>query len=294
VRQLAIVSGKGGTGKTSIAAVFAELSKRSVLADCDVDAPNLHIFLHPVVISRETFKGLKVATKDEDKCVKCGLCAQNCRFDAINKDFEIDPLACEGCGVCSYVCPEKAVTMVDRDSGEVFISKTRFGLMAHARLDPGEETTGKLVTVVRNNAKKIAEENDADLVIIDGPPGIGCPVIATIGGTDLVLAVTEPTLTGLHDLTRVLGVADHFGVPSVVCINKADINPTMTERISKYCEENGKPVVGVIPYDKTVVKALVEGKSLLSYPKSPALREIRGMWIRVLDVLGLNRGSPIA
>ena len=232
-----MISGKGGTGKTSITAAFASLAKNAVLADCDVDAADLHLILKPSIKKTIGFHGLKIASIDKDQCIDCKKCHTSCRFDAIDEEINLIKESCEGCGVCAYVCPVDAISMVDRDSGFAYVSETRFGPMAHAVLKTAEEASGKLVTVVRNNAKMLAEEKEKDIIIIDGPPGIGCPVISSITGVDLVLIVTEPTLSAIHDLERILGVAHHFGIPAVVCINKFDINHENTEKIEQYCKK---------------------------------------------------------
>ena len=184
MKQITVLSGKGGTGKTTITASFAVLAKNAVVADCDVDAPDLHMLLHPQIIRTQEFKGSKLAAIDESKCVKCGLCREKCRFDAIIENFSVDTFSCEGCGVCTIVCPVNAITLTERISGHAYISKTRYGFMAHAMLIPGEANSGKLVTLVRQNAKVLAEKEDSDLIMIDGPPGIGCPVIASVTGVD--------------------------------------------------------------------------------------------------------------
>ena len=236
MKQLTVISGKGGTGKTTIAAAFASLAKDAVIADCDVDAADMHLILKPEILETIDFTGLDVASIDESLCIKCGKCKDACRFDAISDDITINIYECEGCGVCEYVCPERAVSMIKRKAGDAYISKTRFGPMAHARLGIGEEASGKLVSFVRNNAKTLAEKHKKDMIIIDGPPGTGCAVIASIAGVDMVVVVTEPSVSGIHDLERVLGVAGHFNIPAVVCINKYDINIENTEKIEELLE----------------------------------------------------------
>ena len=228
MKQIVILSGKGGTGKTTVAASFAALSKNAVFADCDVDASNLHLLLNPEIIETIDFKGLELATIDSEKCIRCELCVENCRFDAI-KDFSIDPVHCEGCGVCEFVCPNDAIIMVERVCGHAYISNTRFGPMSHARLDPGMENSGKLVSLVRRNAKRLAENGGQDLILVDGPPGIGCPAIASLAEIDYGLLVIEPTLSGIHDLKRALLLLEHFSVEPLVCINKYDLNENNTE-----------------------------------------------------------------
>ncbi len=287
MKQITILSGKGGTGKTTITASFAALSKNKVLADCDVDAPNLHLLLKPKVIEKQEFKGLKLAVIDETECIQCGKCEESCRFDAI-KEFQVDPILCEGCAVCAYVCPVEAIEMMERISGYAFISNTRYGLMAHARLNPGEENSGKLVTLVRNNAKRIAEKKGLNLIINDGPPGIGCPVIASISGIDLGLVIVEPTLSGIHDLERAVGLLDHFQVQALVCINKYDINMKNTLEIAEFCRSRNLELVGKIPFDPVVTEAMAQGEPVVAYsPDSTASKSITEVWKRVNTYLNL-------
>jgi MinD superfamily P-loop ATPase len=281
MKQLTVISGKGGTGKTSITAAFATLAKNAVFADCDVDAADLHLILKPTVIKTMDFHGLKFASLDKEKCTECKKCFEHCRFDAIGKELNIIKESCEGCGVCEYICPVNAISMVYRDSGFSYISKTRFGPMVHAMLKTAEEASGKLVTVVRNNARTLVEEKNKDLIIIDGPPGIGCPVIASISGVDLVLIVTEPTLSAIHDLERILDVADHFKIPAVVCINKCDINLENIEKIEHYCKSNNIDIVGQLPYDTVVTEAMIHEKTVVEYSKSSCSDMIRNMWDNV-------------
>jgi len=278
MKQITVISGKGGTGKTSVTAAFASLADNAVLADCDVDAADLHLILKPEIKKTMGFHGLKIASIDKEKCIDCKKCYENCRFDAIDEEINIIGGSCEGCGVCEYVCPVDAITMVDRDSGFAYISETRFGPMAHAVLKTAEEASGKLVTVVRENAKKIAEEKNKDLIIIDGPPGIGCPVISAISGVDLVLIVTEPTLSAIHDLERILGVAHHFNIPAIVCINKYDINKDNTEKIEQYCKNNDIQVVEKLPYDTVVTEAMVHEKNVIEYSNGVLSDKISNMW----------------
>ncbi len=278
MKQLTVISGKGGTGKTSITAAFASLAKNAVFADCDVDAADLHLILKPNVKKTIGFQGLKIASVNKEICNECKKCYEHCRFDAIDEDINIIKESCEGCGVCEYVCPENAISMVDRDSGFSYISETRFGPMAHAMLKTAEEASGKLVTVVRNNAKTLAEEKKKGLIVIDGPPGIGCPVIASISGVDLVLIVTEPTLSAIHDLERILGVAYHFNIPAVVCINKYDINLNNTEKIEQYCKSYNIDVVGKLPYDTVVTEAMIQQKNVIEYSNSNFSHMIIDMW----------------
>jgi len=280
------LSGKGGTGKTTITASFAVLARNVVVADCDVDAPDLHMLLHPSIVKTQEFKGSKLAVIDESECTECGLCREKCRFDAITEHFEVDPFACEGCGVCTIVCPVNAITLTERVSGHAYVSKTKYGFMAHAMLSPGEANSGKLVTLVRQNAKILAEREKSDLIIIDGSPGIGCPVIASVTGVDAGLVVTEPTMSGIHDLERALQLLKHFSVLPFVCVNMHDINEENTEKIVSFCKENSIDVVGKIPFNPVVTKAMVNGNSIVEYAaESDVAKGIVKMWEKILSVL---------
>jgi MinD superfamily P-loop ATPase len=288
MKQITVLSGKGGTGKTSVTASFTALARSLVIADCDVDAPNLHLLLNPTIVETQEFKGSQVAVIDDAKCVQCGKCEEACRFHAIH-DLVIDPVLCEGCGVCAYLCPTDAITLDVRLDGYAFISKTKYGPMAHARLNPGQENSGKLVTLVRQNARRIAEKEKADLVLIDGPPGIGCPVIASITGVDAGLIVVEPTLSGIHDLERALSLLNHFTILPLVCVNKADLNTENTARIIAFCEERAIHVVGRIPFDPLVTKAMVAGKPVVEHaPTSRVSNKIKNAWKRLLAVLNTS------
>ncbi len=285
-KQLVVLSGKGGTGKTSLVAALATFVPDKVLADCDVDAADLHLVLDPKRKHREPFVSGKEARIAPERCSACGLCMEHCRFDAVHMArynggrsvYAVDHLACEGCGLCARVCTSGAVDMLDAERGEWFVSDTRHGPLVHARLNIGGENSGKLVTVVRNQALALAQETGAGLVLVDGPPGIGCPVIASVTGADLVLAVTEPTVSGAHDLERAADLVRGFGLPLAVCINKSDLNPDMAERISDLCAARGFPVVGELDYDIAVVRAQVEGKSIVEYGPSVVADQIRKMW----------------
>ncbi|MFC1957801.1 ATP-binding protein, partial [Chloroflexota bacterium] len=227
MKEVVVLSGKGGTGKTSIVGSFAALAKNKVLVDCDVDAADLHLLLSPSIKEGNEFWSGEVAVIDEENCTQCGLCQELCRFKAI-ADFKVDPISCEGCGLCSHVCPAEAVIMKENLSGHWFVSDTRYGPLIHARLGIAQENSGKLVAQVRQQARQLAEKDGFDCIISDGPPGIGCPVISSLSGVDLALLVTEPTLSGMHDLERVLGVCHHFGIQPLICINKYDINEDNT------------------------------------------------------------------
>jgi MinD superfamily P-loop ATPase len=289
MKQLTILSGKGGTGKTTITASFAVLTKNAVVADCDVDAPDLHLLLHPKVIQTQEFTGSKVAFIDETKCTKCGLCQGQCRFCAINEGISIDRIACEGCGVCAMACPANAITLVEKIAGNAYISKTNYGFMSHALLNPGESNSGKLVTLVRQNAKILAARENSALIIIDGSPGIGCPVIASISGVDACLIVTEPTLSGIHDLERVLQLLKHFNVKPFVCVNMYNINTDNTNKIVSFCKEKEIDVVGTIVFSPEVTQAMVKGKSIVEYsPESIVAKEIMSMWKKLSAFLNFS------
>ena len=287
MKEVVILSGKGGTGKTCIGASFATLARNKVMADADVDAANLYILLEPTIRWRESFSGGSTAFIDKDKCIECDECFNLCRYHAIHSDYVVDPVDCEGCGVCAHFCPAEAIEMRENISGEWFISDTPYGPFVHAKLGIAEENSGKLVTIVRHNARLIAEDRGLDLIIIDGPPGIGCPVISAVTGTDLVLIVTEPTLSGLHDMQRVAELAKHFSIPAVVCINKHDLNPEMSDKIQEYCRKTGVRLLGMIPYDPIVSKALVEKRIIVEYSNGSVSDEIEKLWIGLEDMLGL-------
>ena len=292
MKEIVVISGKGGTGKTSIAAAFACLAESPVVADCDVDAADLFLVLEPTILKEEKFSGGNMAKIRQEKCTGCGTCMEVCRFDAVVEDeqlekgrFSIDPVACEGCGVCSYFCPECAIDFSPVVNGVWFVSDTRVGPMVHAKLGIAEENSGKLVTLVRSEAQKIAQANGHDYLIVDGSPGIGCPVIASITGADFVVIVTEPTVAGEHDLDRVHQLTSHFGIPAAVCINKADINPEMTERIIAQSRRKGITVAGQIRYDKAFTRAQVEKQTVLEYTDSAVADDIKKVWSCILNQL---------
>jgi len=289
VKELVVISGKGGTGKTSLVASFATLAKRAVLADCDVDAADLYLILEPNIQKREAFYGGKVAVIQPDQCSGCGLCMEKCRFDAIIEKeqsvFSVDPIACEGCGVCYYICPDDAIRMVETKAGEWFISETRYGPMVHAKLGIAAENSGKLVTVVRTNARQIASEQELDFIIVDGSPGTGCPVISSITGADLVLVVTEPTMSGHHDLARVVDLTTHFKIPTLVCVNKWDINPSVCHTIQNWSEQHGVEVAGKIGYDSIVTKAQIARKSIVEFGNGKISSDIKKLWERIEEKL---------
>ncbi|MFQ3549911.1 MAG: ATP-binding protein [Armatimonadota bacterium] len=291
IKELVVISGKGGTGKTSVVASFASLATEKVLVDCDVDAADLHLILEPQIEKREDFSGGNQARIIQNECIKCGKCADVCRYDAVkfqDAKYSIDPVMCEGCGVCAYFCPAKAIDFSPQVNGEWYISETRHGKIVHAKLSIAQENSGKLVTLIRTQAKQIAEETNKSLIIIDGSPGIGCPVIASITGASMVLVVTEPTLSGLHDLERVCSLAKHFNIPTMVSINKYDINNQIANEIRTYCKNNNIELVGDIRYDPEVTKAQIQGKSIVEYALSPAGEDICNIWKNINAKLEQN------
>ena len=283
MRQVLFLSGKGGTGKTSLAAAFAVLAKNKVLADCDVDAANLHLLLDPHVVAEGDFEGSKEAVRDASSCTQCGRCREVCRFSAISESFEIDPYLCEGCGACVTACPVSAITLEPRISGRWFNAETKWGPLASAELHPGEETSGKLVMQVKRNMQTLAESSAAEWAIVDGSPGIGCPVIASVSGVDAVILVTEPTLSGMHDLERILGVINHFRIPSYLVINKSDLSSDLTERLEHFAAEKALPVLGSVPYDRAVPDRLIEGRSVVEDEGSPAGAAMRKIFKNFME-----------
>lgn len=278
MKQIVVISGKGGTGKSVLTASFASLAKNKVMVDCDVDAADLHLLLHPEVKERHEFRSGKTAKLDKKLCKKCGKCIAVCRFEAIHDDLAIDPVSCEGCGLCSLICPAGAIAMKENVAGEWFVSDTKYGPFIHAKLGIAEENSGKLVSKIRQVAKEMAERERLDYVIIDGPPGIGCPVIASLSGVDCALVVTEPTLSGLHDASRVIEVAEHFKVPARLVVNKYDLNEEMTGEIEKYCGSNGVRVIGKIGFDKAIVESMVAGETIVEHCDGAVKEEILRIW----------------
>lgn len=283
--EIAIVSGKGGTGKTTLSAAFVAIAGDIVMADCDVDAPDLHILLQPDVIQTDEFISSKIADINEEACTNCGLCEEACRFDAAHPP-DINPIACEGCGVCEFVCPEKAITMHDNVSGHSFKSKTRYGSMSHAKLLPGEGNSGKLVTHVRTQGLEFAKKEGKEIILIDGSPGIGCPVIATVAGLKLGVVVTEPSLSGIHDMKRVLELIKRFNVKATVVINKFDINLENTEDIEQFCKSNNVEILGKIPFDRIMTKSMIAGKTLPEFaPDHEITKLMMNMWARIEEIV---------
>ena len=261
-KQVTVISGKGGTGKSSIIASLAYLLKdEALLADADVDAADLYLIYPPEIRSKTEYKGLKIALINEELCVKCGLCRDSCRFGAITNKIKIDNFMCEGCGLCYHICPEKAITMNDRISGHYMVSSTRIGTMVHARLLPGEESSGLLVAEVRKKAKEIAKLEGKKVILVDGSPGIGCPVISSLTGSDLAIIVTEPTISGIHDLERILELLKQFRIPGYVVVNKYDINEEMSTKIENLCEDRNQ-VIARIPYNPIFNEAMIQKLSV--------------------------------
>ncbi|MFP4040818.1 MAG: ATP-binding protein, partial [Desulfosudaceae bacterium] len=288
MKELTIISGKGGTGKTSITASFAALAKNKVIVDADVDAADLHLVIPPEVKTTTDFAGGSIAVIDPERCTECGDCRERCRFDAISPDFVVDKIACEGCGVCVYFCPAGAIDFPQQICGQWFVSDTDYGTMIHARLGIAEENSGLLVSLLRNKAREMGEAEGRELLLVDGPPGIGCPVISSLTGSGAVLVITEPSLSGLHDLKRVNELARFLKVPAMACINKWDINPDMSENIREYARESDMVYAGDIPYDKDMTAAMVARTCLVKFSDGPAAGAIRSVWKNVARFMDLK------
>jgi len=282
MKELVVLSGKGGTGKTSLTAAFAALSENRILCDADVDASDLHLLMAPDIKSSMDFQGGGVAVINPDKCSQCGICLDLCRFGAIKDSFEVDQIECEGCGVCVDFCPEQAIDFPTKVCGKWYISNTRFGPMVHARLGIAEENSGKLVALVRQEAKKIAESKNMNFIITDGPPGIGCPVIASLGGASAVLIVTEPTVSGLHDMDRVAELVEYFKIPGMVCVNKYDLNHDKALEIENLAKKRNMPVLERIPFDPIFTKSMIQGKTIVEYnSKSETCKAVKNIWNQI-------------
>ena len=299
MKEIVVISGKGGTGKTSIVAAFAALAGTKILADCDVDAADLHLVLNPEIEQRRDFSGGKKAEILRDECITCDRCIEECRFEAIaypasgDRDVPVvNPIFCEGCGVCVRVCPAQAISFGPAVNGEWYISSTNYGPMVHARLGMAEGNSGKLVTQIRQESRDIAERDGLEYIIVDGSPGVGCPVIASITGADLVLVVTEPTLSGQHDLLRVAQLTGHFRIPTVVCVNKWDLNPDITGQIEREAEEHGVKTAGRIRYDSAITEAQIRKTSVVEYTDSAVSNDIKAVWQNVLSTLGERGMTP--
>lgn len=289
IREIVIVSGKGGTGKTSLAAAFAALAKNGILCDADVDAADLHLLMQPEVKERTDFMGGSKAVINPDLCTGCGTCRTLCRFDAISDRYEVDPIRCEGCGVCVDFCPEQAIDFPVQRCGEWYISATRFGPMVHARLGIAEENSGRLVSLVRKETRQLAEERGLELILTDGPPGIGCPVIAAIGGATALVIVVEPTVSGIHDMERVVDLAAHFRVPGMVIVNKYDLNVEMTETIEQLAVKRNLVVLGRVPFDPVFTRSMVQGQTLFEYgEETPTRQVVRDIWAKIISSPSMN------
>ncbi len=279
MEEIVVISGKGGTGKTTLTASFAVLAEGdAVMADADVDAANLSLLLTPEQLESHQFIASSVAVLDRECCTECGLCRELCRFEAISEDYRIDPLSCEGCTVCSRACPEEAIAMNEVVSGHWFLSQTPYGKLVHARLGIAEENSGRLVTLVRNQARELAKGEQKRFLLTDGPPGIGCPVIASLSGATKALIVTEPTISGIHDLKRVLLVCRQFEVPPAVCINRCDLDKENTRAIEDYCAAESVEVAAKIPFYREITEALVKARPVVSYTSGPAAGDIARLW----------------
>ncbi len=287
MKELLILSGKGGTGKTTLTGALASLCSNKLLADCDVDAADLHIILSPEKGERHDFISGVKAVVITDKCTGCGTCYDICQYDAIimNETARVDDFSCEGCGVCAHFCPEEAIELEPNHCGYWYVSQTRFGTLVHAELKPGEENSGKLVSLVKQKAREQAEELGNPIILVDGPPGIGCPVISAFSGTDLVVAVTEPTKSGLHDLKRVVELAKHFKVPVGVVINKWDLNPEVTKKTEEFCKDSGLTIFGNIPFDREVINALIAKKTVIEFKDCKAAKSIANIWLQIQKTL---------
>ncbi|MHB9129676.1 MAG: ATP-binding protein [Armatimonadota bacterium] len=297
MQEIVIISGKGGTGKTSVTAALATLAENMVLVDCDVDAADLHLILTPTVLETHEFHGGKTARIEPERCTRCGECVAVCRFGAVTEHYQptadsnyptlwaIDPVACEGCGVCAHFCPQQAIVFEDALNGHWYRSETRVGPMVHARLGVAEENSGKLVTLIRREARALAETQGHNLILVDGPPGIGCPVIASLSGADHVVIVTEPTVSGVHDMERVVSLASHFKVPVSVIINKADLNREKAVEIVTYALAHGAGVLGEIPYDPVITQAQLVSQSVIEFGENLASDALRTIWTRLQQTL---------
>jgi MinD superfamily P-loop ATPase len=282
MKEIVVLSGKGGTGKTSIVGSLAAIAESKVLADCDVDAADLHLLLNPSVRQENEFWSGYIASIDQQKCTQCGLCEEQCRFDAI-ENFEVDAVACEGCAFCSHICPVKAITMQECMAGHWFLSDSEYGPLVHARLGVAQENSGKLVALVRKQAREIAHKKGYSYIICDGPPGIGCPVISSLSGADVALLVTEPTLSGIHDMERIIAVCKHFDIPSLVCINKYDINIENSKRIEQYCRDENITIVARIAFDTVVTEAMIRGLPVVKYSTGPTAKQMYQLWQTVIS-----------
>jgi len=293
--EVLIISGKGGTGKTSLTAAFCHLADRPVICDLDVDAPDLHLLLQPEKKKSEPFISGNEAFVLTEKCSHCGTCIEACNFGAISETgpfVVVNPYKCEGCKVCVHCCPEEAISFPEKHCGDWYLSETRFGPMVHAQLYPAEENSGRLVALLKKEAKTLAEERDASLILSDGPPGIGCPVISALSGAGLAVIVTEPTPSGMHDLKRILELCKHFNIPTAVIINKADLNPDQAEAIEAYCQENSLSVIARLPHDPVITEAMVQGKTVTEFRACELSEALKYAWEKIMQLVGLADKAP--
>ncbi len=284
MREIIVLSGKGGTGKTSLTAAFAHLAQDTILCDLDVDTPDLHLLLQPSHTREEEFWSGNVANIRPEQCSGCGRCREVCRFRAIHQReeiFTVDPLRCEGCKVCVTLCPEEAIAFPEKHCGTWYISSTRFGPLVHAQLFPGEENSGRLVALLKNSARELARQKGMTTILSDGAPGVGCPVISALSGASVVVLVTEPTVSGHHDLERVAALCSHFRVPATVIINRADLNEQAANKIAQFCREKNYPLLAQLPYDPVVTTAMVQGKAITELGPGHLARAIRQAWEKI-------------
>ncbi len=290
--EVLIISGKGGTGKTSLTGAFAHLAENKIICDLDVDAPDLHLLLHPQDLEVNQFYSGHQAEIDPERCIGCGLCAEKCRFEAIDQTedglYAVNQLKCEGCKLCVTLCPEEAVLFPVRHCGRWQISDTRLGPMVHAQLFPGEENSGRLVALLRSRARELSQEKGLKLILSDGPPGIGCPVISSMSNLDLAVIVTEPTPSGRHDLERVVQLCRHFKVPAGVIVNKHDLNLAQTAAIEDYCTSQGLEVLACLPFDPAMTEAMVKGLVITEYSDNGLSGALQAAWQRIEQMLGLT------
>jgi MinD superfamily P-loop ATPase len=289
--EILIISGKGGTGKTSLTASFCHLADGPVICDLDVDAPDLHLLLKPEKVKSEAFISGNEALILAEKCSRCGTCMNVCKYGAISETdigVVVNPFKCEGCGVCVHGCPEEAIAFPEKHCGDWYLSETRFGPMAHAQLFPAEENSGRLVALLKKEAKTLAEQKGIGLILSDGPPGIGCPVISALSGADLAVIVTEPTPSGIHDLRRILELCEHFDIPAAVIINKADLNPDQARAIEDYCKESNRPVIARLPHDQAMTEAMVAGKTVTEFKDCELSSQLRAAWNDIKHLAGLS------
>jgi MinD superfamily P-loop ATPase len=293
MHEIVVLSGKGGTGKTSLTAAFAHLTRDAIVCDLDVDAPDLHLLLEPEPYRSEAFVSGHEAVVAADRCDGCGLCVELCRFGAVVPDeggCRIDPLKCEGCKLCVALCPAGAIDFPPKNCGRWYLSKTRFGTMVHAQLHPGEENSGRLVALLRQQARRLASAEDRSLILSDGPPGIGCPVISSLSATDLAVVVSEPTPSGFHDLERVIELCRHFRVPAAVIVNKHDLNPGLSAGIEDWCRADDIPLLARVPFDKRFVEAMLAARTVTE-TGGPAAEALAQAWKKTMALLAPRQAA---